>query len=249
MSAGLRREDGFTLVELLIAMSITLVLLFAALTSFDAFNTGAASTTRQTNAEDAARTTVNRIVGVLRNAGAPTPVSGAQPATVITSQGNDLVFRTTAWPGESELDTGTHVGRMCLDTTTHVLWFDGLRSGAAGPTSPGSACPSAAAGWTHQPLATKIVNTAAQPVFRYGAATPVRSVGISLRTESGTVARTRPLALHSGGALRGALAPQVTPGDISNGGCESGKALLTLNIGAGGSTTDGARLSASNAIV
>jgi|GEM_PF-6333600 len=249
MSRRLRDEAGFTLIELLVAMTITLILLFAALLAFDSFNRGAASTQRRTNAEDAGRRTINRVVGLLRNAGAPTPASGAQPATVITALGNDIVLRTTAWPGESDLDNGTHIGRLCLDTATRTLWFDGIRNGAVGPTTPGASCPSTAAGWTHQSIATDIVNTAANPVFRYGSTTPVRSVGITLRTEGGTVNTSHPQVVYSGGALRGALAPQVTKDDITNGGCESGKALLTLNAGAGGTTTDGAKLSATNAIV
>jgi hypothetical protein len=97
-------------------------------------------------------------------------------------------------------------------------------------------------------MATNVLNTVAQPVFRYDGGTPVRSVGLSLRLEGGTTAESRPLALHSGGVQRGALAPQVTAGDITVGACEAGKALLTLVSSAGGATADGAKISATNAI-
>ena len=250
MTRTLVREDGFTIVELLVAMTISTILVFASLGGLDVFNSGTASSTRLIVSEDAARSAVQRVVGVLRNAGVPSPLAGgAQPATIIAAAGNDLVFRSSSWPGESSIGTtGSHVVRLCLDTATRTLWFDGIHVGTAGPTTPGAACPSIATGWTHKPMATKVLNDAAQPVFRYDGGTPVRSVGISLRLEGGTTAASRPLALHSGGVLRGALAPQVTAGDITIGACEAGKALLTLLSAAGGATADGARISATNAI-
>jgi hypothetical protein len=169
--------------------------------------------------------------------------------TIISASANDLVFRSSSWPGESGVGvTGTHVVRLCLETATRTLWFDGIHVGTAGPTTPGAACPSTATGWTHRPMATNVLNSAAQPVFRYDSGTPVRSVGLSLRLEGGTSAASRPLALLSGGVLRGALAPQVTATDITVGACEAGKALLTLAAAAGGASADGARISATNAL-
>ena len=250
MTRALVREDGFTIVELLVSMSISTILVFAALGGLDVFNKGTADSTRLIVSEDQARSSVQRVVGVLRNAGVPSPLAGgAQPATIIAAGGNDLVFRSSSWPGESGVGvTGSHVVRLCLDTATRTLWFDGIHVGTAGPTTPGAACPSVATGWTHKPMATNVINSVAQPVFRYDGGTPVRSVGLSLRLEGGTTASSRPLALHSGGVLRGALAPQVTATDISIGPCEAGKALLTLLATAGGATADGAKISATNAI-
>lgn len=249
MSAPLRAEGGFTLVELVVAMTIMLVLIFAALLALDTFNRGAASTSRQAGAEDASRRAVGRVVAVLRNAGAPAPLAGAQPQTVLRALGNDLVVRSTAWPGESGVGaSATHLARLCLDESSRTLWFDGLRAGVSGPSDPGGACPSTASGWTHQALATDVVNDAGEPIFRYGATSPVRSVGVSLRLEGGTAQTPRPLVLHSGSALRGALAPQVDDGDVVVGPCEAGKALLTLDAAAGGETTDGVKLDAAGAI-
>lgn len=57
-----RQEDGFTLVELLVAMSISLIVLFATLQSLDLFSSNAASQTRVTDANDQARMTMDRIV-------------------------------------------------------------------------------------------------------------------------------------------------------------------------------------------
>lgn len=230
----LAREDGFTLVELLVSTSVSLILVFAALLSFDMFNSGAGKASRLTNAQDAARRDTQRIVGVLRNAGAPAPVSGAQPTTVIQALPNDLVFRTSAWPGESSVDPGgVHIARLCLDTTTKTLWFDGLRAGTSGPATPGSACPSTATGWTHKVMSSRVINNAANPVFRYTGSATVRSVGLSLRLEGGSTAKSRPLVVQSGSALRGALAPVLNATDITKVSCEDGYALLSINPAAG----------------
>ncbi len=245
----LRCEDGFSLAELVVAMTLSLIVLFAVLGAFDAFNSGVAANNRLTAAEDTARREVATMVRILRDAGAPAPASGSQPTTVVQAGANDIVFLSTSWPGESGTGaTGNHVERLCVDTATRTLWFNGLRAGTAGSASPGSACPSQASGWTSRLIARDVVNTAAQPIFRYGSSSPVRTVSISLRLEGGTAATSRPLELRSGSALRGALAPQVGPDDVTVGPCEAGKALLTLNLAAGGTSTNGAKVTASNAV-
>ncbi len=242
-------EDGFSLAELVVAMTLSLIVLFAVLGAFDAFNGGVAANNRLTAAQDTARREVAAMVRILRDAGAPAPASGTQPTTVVQAGANDLVFLSTSWPGESGAGTtGNHVERLCLDSTTRTLWFNGLRAGTAGSATPGSACPSQASGWTSRVVARDVVNTAAQPIFRYGSSSPVRTVSIALRLEGGTAATSRPLELRSGSALRGALAPQVAADDVTVGPCESGKALLTLNLAAGGASTSGAKLTASGAI-
>lgn len=63
------------------------------------------------------------------------------------------------------------------------------------------------------PIATNVANTAALPVFRIGAS-PVRSIGIRLRTDSSTANATSSLALGSGGTMRGSLPPTVTGDDF-----------------------------------
>jgi prepilin-type N-terminal cleavage/methylation domain-containing protein len=240
MNSSLHRDErGFTLVELLVAMTVGLIVSFAALTVFDGFNRGVAANSRLTDAQDSARRQVAQMVGILRDAGAPAPKAAAQPATIVSAAANDVVFRSTSWPGENATGTalGTyHTQRLCLDVATRTVWFDGIRAGAVGPTTPGSACPSAATGWTHKEMARNSVNTTADPLFRIGTA-PIRSIGLSLRLEGGTNASSRPLELNSGGTVRGGLAPQVTASDLTI-TCNSegsGKPLLTL-IGAPGAT-------------
>lgn len=224
-------EAGFTLVEVLVSMTIGLLIAFAALTTFDAFDRGVASNSRLTDAEDNGRRNVASMVRILRDAGSPAPATGnALPTFVRPPTTNDLVFKSTSWPGESGSgSTASHIERLCLDSAAKTVWFDGRRAGTAGPDDPGTSCPSTASGWTHMPIARKVVNTDALPVFRLGAA-PVRSVGISLRTDHGTTGAVRDLALNSGSTLRGALPPTVTTADVTY-TCNSdgsGKALISL---------------------
>lgn len=227
-------ERGFTLIEILVAMTIGLLIAFSALTAFDSFGRGASSNNRLTDAEDNGRRDVASMVRILRDAGSPAPVSGTIPPTVIRAAGNDLVFVSTSWPNESATSTGgINTERLCLDTSAKTIWFQGKR-GDAGASDPGASCPSASSGWTTIPISRNVANTNALPVFRLGAS-PVRSVGISLRTDAGTTASSRDLNLNSGSTLRGALPPAVTSGDVtvtcnSDG---SGKALLSLGANTG----------------
>lgn len=231
-------ERGFALTELLVAMTVGLLVSFAALTVLDSFSRGVAGSSRLTDAQDSARHQVDQMVSVLRDAGAPAPKAAAQVATIVSAADNDVVFRSTSWPRESSTGTapGTyHTQRLCLETATKTVWFDGIRAGAVGPTTPGSACPSTATGWNHAAMATNVINSAADPLFRVGSA-PIRSIGLSLRLEGGTTASSRPLELNSGGTVRGGLAPQVTASDIT--ACnDGGRPLLSLNLGTGLSLT------------
>jgi prepilin-type N-terminal cleavage/methylation domain-containing protein len=245
----LAAEDGFTLVELLVAMTVSVLLLLATLGALDAFNNGVVVTSRLTDASDQARRQVATMVSVLRDAGAPTPVTGSAPTTVVQAGANDIVFLSTSWPGDSGTGaSANHIERYCLDTATGKVWFNGLKAGTAGSTTPGAACPSTVSGWTSSLVTSNSLNSAADPLFVYGSTNPVRAVSINLRLEGGTALKSRPLQLRSGTALRGALAPQVSASDITVGACQGGKALLTLNIGAVGASANGAKMTAPNSI-
>ena len=245
----LAAEDGFTLTELLVAMTASTVLLLATLSTLDVFNSGVAQNNRLTEAADAARVQLATMVSGLREAGAPTPVTGAQPTTVLQAGANDIVFLSTSWPGQSGVGTtANHVERYCLDTVNGKVWFNGLKAGTAGSATPGAACPSTATGWTSTLIASNVLNSAADPLFTYASTNPVRGVTINLRLQSGTSLKSRTLELRSGGTLRGALPPQVSASDITVGACTGGRALLTLNLGAIGATANGAKITAPNSI-
>jgi prepilin-type N-terminal cleavage/methylation domain-containing protein len=225
----LAAEEGFTLTELLVAMTISVIVLLATLDVFDAFTNGVAANTRLTDATGSARRQVATMVSGLREAGAP-----GEAATIQQALPNDIVFVSTAWPGQSDVGVGNakHIERYCLDTSTRKVWFNGLKAGTSGSPLPGSACPSTNSGWTSDLVASDVLNTAADPLFSYGSTNPVRSIAIRLLIEGGTALKSRALVLRSGVALRGALAPRVSAGDITVGPCNGNRALLSANLAA-----------------
>ena len=90
-------EEGFTLVELLIAITISLVVLLATLQSFDVFTSNAAQQTRSTDANDQVRRTMERVVNDLRGA-----------STIVEAAPTELVYRV---PDK----LGHRTERLCLD--------------------------------------------------------------------------------------------------------------------------------------
>lgn len=230
----LRDERGFTMPELMIAMVIGLLIAFAMLTVFDTFDRGISTNSKLTDAEDNGRRDVTEMVRILRDAGAPSPTTGNTTAAVIRATDNDVVVRSTSWPGESATSSGTNIQRLCLDETTKTVWFDGRRATSSGPDDPGASCPSVASGWEHSAIATNVVNTTALPLFKISAS-PVRTIAIRLRTDSSTTRATSSLALRSGGTMRGALPPSVTQGDVTV-TCNydgTGKPMLSLGTDTG----------------
>jgi len=136
-------QAGFTLVEVLVAMTLTLVVAGLALGAFEAFDRGVAVSSRLTDAQDTSRRELALMVRTLREAGVPAGADGVLPTAVTRAADNDIVFRSRAWPGEA--DTGSnaaHLQRFCLSTATKILWFDGKHANTPGVDDPGSACPS-----------------------------------------------------------------------------------------------------------
>ena len=83
-----QREDGFTLVEVLVAMLISTIVLLATLQSVDLFTTNAAQQTRDTDANGQLRLVMDRTVRDLRSS-----------SQILKAAANDLVY---AVPAERE---------------------------------------------------------------------------------------------------------------------------------------------------
>lgn len=106
-------ERGFTLVELLVGITVSLVVFGLVGTSLVAYQKDAGRSTRQNNSQDQARLAIDRIVAELRDVAssrtAPTLIEGAGP--------HDLVFQTvgaTAPLSGSLNPTGVTRMRYCL---------------------------------------------------------------------------------------------------------------------------------------
>lgn len=178
MITRLKGERGFTLVEVLMASTLMIIVLAATLTVFEQFVTTSTRNTKQNDAQDVARTTIDQVARQLRNLALPTPQS---PNSIDIASSTDLVFKTA--------DPGRRRVRYCLQTTSPystsngALWLE-TQTGAAGgadPALPSTAtCPvtPAAGGWSSQRLVASNVtnlNGGSRPIFQFNAPTTTSS--------------------------------------------------------------------------
>lgn len=248
MRRTLRCEDGFTVIELLAAMTVMVVILFGTLGAFDAFSSESEANTKLTQAQDTARREIDLMTRAARNA---TPVGAQLEAITRPSAGgavNDVIFGTYG----TDASTTPKFVRYCVNTITRSLWRE--QSPNAIGADPGGACPSAGA-WTRQRLLNgTVANTASLPAFTVDTAR--RAIGIDLRIDGGATSGSRPVALRSAAYLRSASgrAPNLAAGDITvtcSTNATTGKktALLSLGVATGASQSLNAEYSVGGIVV
>jgi prepilin-type N-terminal cleavage/methylation domain-containing protein len=212
-------ESGFTLVELLVVMTLSLIVLFAVFTMFDGFTSSSARQLRVTDANDQARRAIDDAVRDLRHA-----------ATIVRSDPNDLVYSV------SDAASGSRTERICLSPANDVYAARGTTS-----ASPGTACPSSGAGWTTAKLANRAsTNTAADPIFRYDSADPtkVKAIGITLSLDtSGGGQTNNPATIRSSAIVRRAAGILNVIEEDLDADCTETGALLNLDISGLGAAT------------
>lgn len=199
------REDGFTLVELLVAITLSMVVLLATLQSFDLFTSNAAHQTRVTDANDQVRSTMDRVVRDLRGASA-----------IVRAESTDLVYHVPE-------PAGVRTERLCVSSGQ----LYGRRTLAAtGPSAPTEDCSSGTR------LAT--LKSTASTAFTYdGAAsstTPalVKNVGLTFSLDASGGGRTGGSTLRASAARRSAGTLPLTPPDIRE-KCNGLGALLSVS--------------------
>jgi prepilin-type N-terminal cleavage/methylation domain-containing protein len=203
-----RSEDGFTLVEILVAVTLSLIILFATLQSLDAFTTSAAHQTKVTDANAQVRATMDRTVNDLRGA-----------STIRRATATDLVY-TVPETG------GTRMSRLCVSSD------DLYGSDATTATAPTSAPATACSAGTQ--LATLKSN--ATTAFSYDgaatAATPskVKNVGLTLSLEATSTSKSTTSTLQASAARRAAGTLPLPEGDGGlDSTCNASGALLSLS--------------------
>jgi type II secretory pathway pseudopilin PulG len=87
----MREESGMTLVEILVAVTIMLIVMFATLSSFDAFGRRNQINNRQTDAIERLRLVADRMAKQLRNLASPT---NSSTFTIERAQSDDIIFQT-----------------------------------------------------------------------------------------------------------------------------------------------------------
>lgn len=186
MRRPLRDQRGFTLVELLMAMTLSLVVFGATLAVAAALSNNARRTAEHNEAQDQARTYQDRLARQLRNLASPsifTENYQAQPHAVDSAGPYELVFRVVdeTRPAGSLNQANVKRVRYCLHPGSGRLyqqeqkWTD-RASNDPPAMPPPSACP--APGWTSTMLvADRITNRADgrnRPLFVYNASDPAR---------------------------------------------------------------------------
>lgn len=215
----LRADAGFTLMELLISMTLGTIVLLGILSIFDSFSSNAARQTRITDANDQVRRTMDRIVSDLR-----------QAATIEVAGPNDLVYTVS--------DSATEVRRerICLDASSRMWRSSVTTASAPAPMPAGTACPTASSG-AAQVTSLLSANSVADPMFTYdsAAASGVRSVGLTFAIDAGNRGRTDVSTLRASSFVRAKseTALPVGPGDINTTCGNSGVPTLTLSAGVG----------------
>ncbi len=210
------RDDGFTLVELLVGITISLVVLLATLTSLDAFSTHAAHQTRITDANDQVRTVMDRTVTDLRGA-----------SLILKASDTDLAY---AVPVSS---TTTRVERLCV--SSNELYGSSTPDDAT-PTAPTAACS------TGTKFAT--LKSTANTAFTYdGAASSaapalVKNVGLTFSLDATGTGKTAVSTLRASAARRSAGTLPITREDLVT-VCNGSGALLTLSASAAGAASLG----------
>ena len=108
----LRRQEGVTLVELLVAMALALVVLGAVVEIFIAYNRTSYYNDQRLNAQDEARLAVDRVVRQLRNVASPITT----PKLLERATPYDIVFQTVGTPsgGSAGNTSGVERVRYCV---------------------------------------------------------------------------------------------------------------------------------------
>jgi prepilin-type N-terminal cleavage/methylation domain-containing protein len=215
---GLRDDRGFTLVELLVTMTISIVVLGAILFVFEIFQTNARYAQLRNENQDTARTTLDRLSRQLRNVIARTESKGALPGALEQAEAYGITFETvdTTKSSSSENKLDAMRVRYCLndsDPEDEVLWEEVRRWDTEyAPEPPSStACPDKTTGdWEKMTQVVQNITNlhkGERPLFIYSAKeTPeILSVSIDMYLDINPK-QTRPgeTELTSGVSLRNA---------------------------------------------
>ncbi|HEV2922938.1 MAG TPA: prepilin-type N-terminal cleavage/methylation domain-containing protein [Solirubrobacteraceae bacterium] len=212
-----RGEHGFTLVELLVTMTITTIVFGATLSVLDVFQRNNRFEVLRNETQDNARTAADRLARQLRNVAAPS--TGAAGA-LEQKEPYSIIFQSIDPTSLNGGGNATHAMRVryCLDASTptnEVLWTQVKRWAKEPPAVPTStACPdpSAADFETNTQLVQHVTNENGgqnRPVFSYSAEgiPQTTSVEMNLFLDLNPGHRPGETQLTSGVALRNANRP------------------------------------------
>jgi type II secretory pathway component PulJ len=169
MTARLRQlgsEEGFTLVEVLIAAVLMIVVLGATLTALTSFQKNASTNQRQNDGQEQARRSLDLMARDLRNLASPVI---ERPLAVDRNLAQDLIVQSEGRGAGGSLNArNTQRVRFCLAPDSRLYRSVQTWTTAAIPNAPATtACPGT--GWTTSAVVAEDVVNGTRPIFTYNA--------------------------------------------------------------------------------
>jgi type II secretory pathway component PulJ len=171
MTARLRQlssEEGFTLVEVLIASVLMIVVLGATLTALTSFQKNASTNQRQNDGQEQARRTLDLMARDLRNLASPV---NERPEAIDRNGALDLIVQSEGRGTGGSLNArNTERVRFCLAPGGLLYRNVQTWTTAAIPNAPSATeCPGS--GWTKSAVVAENVVNGTRPIFTYNATT------------------------------------------------------------------------------
>ena len=159
-------EEGFTLVEVLIAAVLMIIVLGATLTALTSFQKNTATNQRQNDGQDQARSTLDLIARDLRNLASPVL---ERPEAIDRNLPLDLIVQSEGRGTGGSLNArNTMRVRFCLAPDGKLYRSIQTWTTAAIPNAPATTvCPGT--GWTTNTVVAENVVNGARPIFSYNA--------------------------------------------------------------------------------
>jgi prepilin-type N-terminal cleavage/methylation domain-containing protein len=176
MTRRLRDQRGFTFIEVMLAMGLSLVVLTATLAVFATMERKTRDNQNLNDEQLQARVATDALATRLRNLASPADpdpsVAGyMSPQPLERAEAQDLIFRTVNSEGSSTTNNQQNLERYryCLNTTSNILYVERQTWTAAAPVMPTSTACGPGDGWpdaSRRVAAQSIVN-GTRPVFKY----------------------------------------------------------------------------------
>lgn len=172
----MRAQDGFTLVELLLAMTLSLIVLGATLAIFNAMESRTSLNQKTNDAQEHARVATDSLARRLRNLASPADpdpsVTGYLPPQPLErAEAQDLIFRTVNSQGNATTSNAQNLERYryCLNTTSKRLYVERQTWTGVAPAMPTSTSCGPGDGWgaANRSIAAESIVNGARPVFKY----------------------------------------------------------------------------------
>ncbi len=175
---SVRDERGFTLIELMVVMSLALVILGATLTAFNAFERRSKQTQTLNDAAQVARNSMDHAAHQLRNLANQDP--SQKTTTIALAKKDDLVFQTSdptrKWVRYCLATTSTGIAGTTNTSTSRARFWESETDTSATPTAAMmGACPGSlgVGGWAKRTVVADYVtnkNGKDLPTFSYSCA-------------------------------------------------------------------------------